>query len=123
QSEGVTGQRVVGIWLHGGMLMLSGARMAKSAGNFFRITELEEQGFDPLAFRYLALQAKYRTKLNFSTEGLAGADRALRQLRARVAEWSRDESAADGQSADEWDSRFSAAIADDLDLPAAMALV
>ena len=45
------------------------------------ITELQEQGFDPLAFRYLALQAKYRTKLNFSTEGLAGADRALRSLR------------------------------------------
>ena len=74
--------------------MLSGARMAKSAGNFFRITELEDQGFDPLAFRYLALQAKYRAPLNFSTERLAGADRALTQLRERVAAWS-------GQSAPE----------------------
>ncbi|HXJ48561.1 MAG TPA: hypothetical protein VNF91_05265, partial [Candidatus Acidoferrum sp.] len=86
QSEGVTGHRVVTCWMHGGLLMLRGARMAKSAGNFFRISELEEQGFDPLAFRYLALQAKYRTKLDFSTEGLAGADRALRQLRERIAE-------------------------------------
>src|SRR5207249_23560 len=88
QSEAVTGHRVVGLWMHGGLLMLSGARMAKSAGNFFRITELEDQGFDPLAFRYLALQAKYRAPLNFSTERLAGADRALRQLRERVAAWS-----------------------------------
>ena len=121
QSEGVTGHRVVGTWMHGGLLMLSGARMAKSAGNFFRITELEEQGFDPLAFRYLALQAKYRAPLNFSTEGLAGADRALRQLRERVEEWS----AGDGTDAGdaEWDRRFRAAIADDLDLPAVMALV
>src|SRR5712691_70976 len=87
QSEGLTGHRVVGLWMHGGLLLLSGARMAKSAGNFFRITELVEQGFDPLAFRYLALQAKYRTMLNFSTEGLAGADRALAHLRERVAEW------------------------------------
>jgi len=123
QSEAVTGHRVVSLWMHGGLLMLSGTRMAKSAGNFFRITELEEQGFDPLAFRYLALQAKYRTALNFSTGGLAGADRALRQLRERIAEWST-------QAVDdvvpvwqEWDSRFRSAIADDLDLPAAMALV
>jgi cysteinyl-tRNA synthetase len=118
QSEGVTGHRVVGLWMHGGLLMLSGARMAKSAGNFFRITELEERGFDPLAYRYLALQAKYRAPLNFSTEGLAGADRALRALRDRVAEWR-----GEGEVDHAFDSRFRAAIADDLDLPAAMALV
>jgi cysteinyl-tRNA synthetase len=119
QSEGVTGHRVVTCWMHGGLLMLRGARMAKSAGNFFRITELVDEGFDPLAFRYLALQAKYRTKLDFSTGGLAGADRALAQLRTRVAEWS---AAADGPRFD-FDERFQTAIADDLDMPAAMALV
>jgi cysteinyl-tRNA synthetase len=119
QSEGVFGHPVVGYWLHGEHLLLSGARMAKSAGNFFRVTELEEQGYDPLAFRYLALQAKYRTKLNFSVEGLAGADRAVRQLRARVGEWRRGE---DGPRGD-FEERFRAAIADDLDLPTAMALV
>jgi cysteinyl-tRNA synthetase len=119
QSEGAFGHRVVSYWMHGEHLMLSGARMAKSAGNFFRITELEEQGYDPLAFRYLALQAKYRTKLNFSIEGLAGADRALRQLRARVADW---RTGPDGPPGD-FDERFHAAIADDLDLPSAMALV
>ena len=121
QSEGVTGHRVVSLWMHGGLLMLSGARMAKSAGNFFRVTELEEQGFDPLAFRYLALQAKYRTALNFSTTGLAGADRALRQLRERVAEWSGGTGGEGG--GDPWEQRFRDALADDLDLPAAMALV
>jgi cysteinyl-tRNA synthetase len=120
QSEGVTGHRVVSIWMHGGLLMLSGTRMAKSAGNFFRITELEEQGFDPLALRYLALQAKYRAPLNFSTDGLAGADRALRQLRERVAEWS---SGAGPDGGQDWDARFKASIADDLDLPGVMALV
>jgi len=124
QSEGVTGHRVVGCWLHGGLLLLAGARMAKSAGNFFRIRELEEQGFDPLAFRYLALQAKYRTKLNFSADGLAGADRALRALRERLRDWSRAEAAA-GVPGDisSMEMRFRSAIADDLDLPAAMALV
>src|SRR5438309_2661720 len=122
QSEAVSGHRVVTLWMHGGLLMLSGARMAKSAGNFFRVTELEEQGFDPLAFRYLALQAKYRSPLNFSTEGLAGADRALRKLRERVADWSRLEGDV-APAMEEWDSRFRTSISDDLDLPAVMALV
>jgi cysteinyl-tRNA synthetase len=120
QSEAVQGHRVVGAWMHGGLLMLAGLRMAKSAGNFFRITEIEEQGYDPLAFRYLALQAKYRTSLNFTTEGLAGADRALRQLREKVAAWA--ELGGQSESA-EWEERFRVAIADDLDLPGAMALV
>jgi cysteinyl-tRNA synthetase len=119
QSEGAFGHRVVSYWMHGDHLMLSGSRMAKSAGNFFRITDLEEHGHDPLAFRYLALQARYRTKLNFSVEGLAGADRALRQLRARVADW---RGGPDGPCGDYAD-RFRTALADDLDLPAATALV
>ena len=119
QSEAVAGHRVVGIWMHGGLLMLSGTRMAKSAGNFFRITELVEQGFDPLAFRYLALQARYRAPLNFSTELLGGADRALRQLREKVRDWSQTEGSVDRAS----DARFREAVADDLDLPRVMALV
>jgi cysteinyl-tRNA synthetase len=119
QSEAAFGHRVVSYWVHGDFLMLSGARMAKSAGNFLRVTELEEQGFDPLSFRYLVLQAKYRRRLDFGPDLLAGADRALRQLRERVAEWRKG---ADGPRAD-FEERFRAAIADDLDLPAAMALV
>jgi cysteinyl-tRNA synthetase len=119
QSEAVTGHQVVSIWMHGGLLMLSGTRMAKSAGNFFRVTELEQQGIDPLAFRYLALQARYRAPLNFSTEGLTGADRALRQLREKVGEWSREHGSVDAG----WDARFREAIADDLDFPRAMAMV
>jgi cysteinyl-tRNA synthetase len=119
QSEAAFGHQVVGYWMHGDMLMLSGNRMAKSAGNFFRITDLEEQGHDPLAYRYLALQAKYRTKLNFSLEQMAGADRVVRQLRERVAEW---QGAPDGPRGD-YAERFRNAIADDLDFPTAMALV
>ncbi|MGH7902750.1 MAG: cysteine--tRNA ligase [Candidatus Dormibacteraceae bacterium] len=124
QSEGALGHQVVTHWMHGHHLMLSGARMAKSAGNFFRITELEDQGHDPLAFRYLALQAKYRTKLHFTPEGIAGADRTLRQLRGRVAEWSKSEPGGkEPEGKGDFPERFLAAINDDLDLPAAMALV
>src|SRR5258708_1081438 len=124
QSEGITGHRVVNHWMHGGLLLLAGSRMAKSAGNFFRVTELVDQGFDPIAFRYLALQAKYRTKLNFSTEGLAGADRVLASIREKLAEWSiASEPPSPERDVDEFETRFRSAITDDLDLPTAMALV
>jgi cysteinyl-tRNA synthetase len=122
QSEGATGHRVVSCWMHGGLLLLAGTRMAKSAGNFYRVSELEERGLDPLAFRYLALQARYRTKLDFSVDGLAGAGRALGQLRDRIADWSRGDVVEDTRAAD-FELRFREALADDLDLPAAMALV
>ena len=41
-------------WVHGEHLLMRGRKMAKSAGNFERVTELVERGIDPLAFRYLA---------------------------------------------------------------------
>jgi cysteinyl-tRNA synthetase len=50
---------------------------------------------------------------------MRGADHALGQLRDRVNEWS---AAPDGAHGD-FDERFRAALADDLDLPGAMALV
>ena len=59
--------------------------MAKSAGNILRVSELEEQGYEPLAFRYLCLTARYRTKLSFTEDVLDGAQTGLRTLRRRVA--------------------------------------
>jgi cysteinyl-tRNA synthetase len=118
QSECAVGHRVVGFWMHAQHLTLSGVRMAKSAGNLVRVTDLGSDGYDPLAFRYLALQARYRRRMTFSLEGVRGADRALRQLRERVAEW------IDGPRGDEagYRERFLAAVNDDLDLPNAMAV-
>ena len=58
--------------------------MAKSAGNFQRITELAEAGFEPLAFRYLALTSRYGRKLNYSDRSLAAAASALDSLRVRL---------------------------------------
>ncbi len=55
---------------------------------------------------------------------MAGADRALKSLRERVREWTASNGAASGNAkSDLFEERFRAAIADDLDLPAAMALV
>jgi cysteinyl-tRNA synthetase len=84
QSVPITGKVPARHWIHGAHLLMSGRKMAKSTGNFQRITELVDAGHDPLAFRYLALTARYSRKLNYSADSLDAAARALDSLRARL---------------------------------------
>src|SRR5205823_4819458 len=79
-----TGRIPARIWVHGEFLTMSGHKMAKSAGNFQRITELADSGLDPLAFRYLVLTARYRRRLDYSPESLAAAAAGLESLRTRL---------------------------------------
>jgi cysteinyl-tRNA synthetase len=83
QSEALSGLVPARHWVHGEHLLMAGHRMAKSAGNFVRITELEE-GVEPLAFRLLCLTSRYRAKINVSDESLRGAQAGLESLRARA---------------------------------------
>ena len=81
QSEAATGKRFVRVWLHSGMLLVAGKKMAKSSGNFFTLRDLLSKGHDPLAVRYLLMSAHYRAQLNFSEEALVDAAKALEALR------------------------------------------
>ena len=84
QSVPVTGSVPAGHWVHGEFLLMRGRKMAKSAGNFQRITDLADEGIDPLAFRYLTFTARYRRKLDYSDTSIGAAARALDSLRARL---------------------------------------
>jgi cysteinyl-tRNA synthetase len=81
QSEGATGKPFVRYWLHGEFLLLEGGKMAKSTGNIFNVQDLVERGVKPSSVRYLYLTAHYRSKLNFTFEGLASAGEAVRRVR------------------------------------------
>jgi cysteinyl-tRNA synthetase len=85
QSAPVVGGVPARVWVHGAHLLMAGRKMAKSAGNFQRITELVEAGTDPLAFRYLCLTARYARKLNLSPASLAAAASGLASLREGLA--------------------------------------
>ena len=85
QSAPIVGGVPARVWVHGAHLLMDGRKMAKSAGNFQRITELVDAGTDPLAFRYLCLTARYARKLNLSDESMAGAAAGLLSLRAELA--------------------------------------
>jgi cysteinyl-tRNA synthetase len=82
QSAAITGEIPARHWVHGEFLLMDGRKMAKSAGNFQRVTELVDRGIDPLAFRYLVLTSRYSRKLEYSDRSLAAAAAALGSLRA-----------------------------------------
>ncbi len=124
QSEGATGHHVVNLWMHGEFLTLDDAKMARSVGNVIRVTDLPSKGFQPLDFRYLALTAHYRSKLDFTYEAMKAAASGLRRLRRAAAD------GADGGTVPDLSvepmaalrARFVDAVSDDLAMPTAIAV-
>lgn len=84
QSAAITGRVPARHWVHGAHLLVAGRKMAKSAGNFLRITDLVAAGHDPLAFRLLTLTARYERKLNYTDRSIGAASAALASLRSRL---------------------------------------
>ncbi len=124
QNYAAYGREVVRYWMHNAFLQLGDKRMGKSEGNLITISELQQQGYDPIAFRYLCHTALYRTPLNFTTESLTAARNALRGLTdfIRTAQnWPRQTTTEDWTQ--KYKEEFKEAIADDLNIPQALAVL
>ena len=122
QSEASVGHEVVTTWVHGGFLQMGGQKMAKSAKNIKRVTDLAEQGIDPLAYRMLCFGTRYRSEMDFNWEALEGQNRRLAEIRRKMAEWAPGADALSPEASD-LDRRFREAVADDLDLPRAIVVL
>src|ERR671916_1744621 len=81
QSEGATGKPFARHWIHAEHLKVEGESMSKSLGNYYTFRDLREKGFHPTAIRYLLLSVPYRKQLNFTFEGLQGAEKTVESLR------------------------------------------
>jgi len=80
QSEAANGVPFVRYWLHCHHLIVDGEKMAKSKGNFYRLADLLDRGYDPLDVRYLLISTHYRRMLNFTFEALDQARTARRRI-------------------------------------------
>ncbi|MCV4613994.1 cysteine--tRNA ligase, partial [Escherichia coli] len=102
--------------------------MSKSKGNFFTFRDLAAQGYSPLAIRYLLLSVPYRKQLNFTFEGLKGAESTVERLQnfrravetARVSGGSNPDITASIKNAV---ARFEEAMDDDLNTAVALAAI
>jgi cysteinyl-tRNA synthetase len=117
QSEAATEKPFVKYFVHGEFIMVNGKKMAKSDNNFYTLKNIEEQGIDPVAYRYLTLSAHYRSKLNFTWESLAAAAKALAGVK-QLAYRQSTLSDTDKQAAME---KAMAALNNDLDFPSLLA--
>ena len=103
-------------YVHAGMIGLDGEKMSKSLGNLVFVSKLVGAGTDPMALRLALLGRHYRLDREWTAEQLTAAEERLARWRAAAAR-------ASGPSGAELLSGVRAALAEDLDTPAALALV
>jgi cysteinyl-tRNA synthetase len=110
-------------WLHHGLLNIGGEKMSKSLGNSFVVADVLER-VRPQVLRYYLGSAHYRSGLDYTDEGLAEATAAYGRIETFVRNALE---LLDGEPTVESDSlawqAFSAAMDDDLAIPAALAVV
>jgi cysteinyl-tRNA synthetase len=114
-------------WLHNGMVLgKGGQKMSKSLGNYVSLPDLLDR-IDPRALRVLTLRAKYRSPVEVADEHLADATEQLQRL-DRLAQRVAGSASAGGAFAGGAPDagaldRFRAAMDDDFNTPAAIAVL
>ncbi|MER5973132.1 cysteine--1-D-myo-inosityl 2-amino-2-deoxy-alpha-D-glucopyranoside ligase [Streptomyces sp. NPDC002055] len=103
-------------YVHAGMVALHGKKMSKSKGNLVFVSALRRDGVDPAAIRLALLAHHYRSDWEWT-------DAVLDEAVERLGRWRAAVSRPDGPSADALVEEIRAALADDLDAPAALAAV
>ncbi|WP_327307557.1 cysteine--1-D-myo-inosityl 2-amino-2-deoxy-alpha-D-glucopyranoside ligase [Streptomyces sp. NBC_01298] len=103
-------------YVHAGMVALHGEKMSKSKGNLVFVSALRRAGVDPAAIRLALLSHHYRADWEWTDEVLAEAVARLERWRAAV-------SRPDGIPADDLVEEVRGALSDDLNAPAALAVV
>ncbi len=122
QSECCSGHRFVHTWVHAEHLLVDHKKMSKSLGNFHTLRDLLKKGYTGSEVRYLLLSTHYRTQLNFTFAGLDAARSSLQRvedlaIRLRLVQDMHPTTA----SLDRAALRFKTALADDLNISAALA--
>src|SRR5262249_14809373 len=105
-------------WIHNGMLNVNGEKMSKSLGNFTTLADVLEK-YDPRAFRMLVLKTHYRRQMEVGPKELGDAEKDVQSF-DKLLKRARDSSLPDAVADDSPD--FRAAMDDDFDTPAAVAV-
>ncbi|MEU8613752.1 cysteine--1-D-myo-inosityl 2-amino-2-deoxy-alpha-D-glucopyranoside ligase [Actinoplanes sp. NPDC048791] len=103
-------------YVHAGMIGLNGEKMSKSKGNLVFVSRLRADGVDPMAVRVGLLADHYRTDRQWT-------DDVLKAGQQRLARWREAAAAQAGPSGEGLLAAVREALHNDLDTPAALALV
>lgn len=126
QSEAASGQKFVNYWIHTAFMHVNGQKMSKSLNNTYTLYDIEKEGYDTLALRYLYFQTHYRQEMNFTFDALDAAQNAYKKL---ILDISRLEDPSESQGKvptgifDDFEKRFIDALNDDLNTAQALAVL
>ena len=112
QSNAITGNESVDLWLHGEHLLFEGRKMSKSARNVVLLKDVIDRGFDPLAVRLCFLENRYRSQMDLTWASIEAADATLKRWRKKIKNW--------GNQLPQKDEEFLTIIDNDLDTPKAI---
>ncbi|MYM18939.1 cysteine--1-D-myo-inosityl 2-amino-2-deoxy-alpha-D-glucopyranoside ligase [Brevibacterium sp. 5221] len=115
-AEALTGIPFAQAYVHTGMVGYEGEKMSKSKGNLVLVSKLRAAGEDPMAIRLALLAHHYRSDWMYDDAVLATAKQRLAAWRTAAARGSRTPAA-------QVSAAIRAALAADLDAPAALAAV
>jgi len=121
QSEAATGQKYASLWVHNGFVTVDDEKMSKSLGNFLTLRDVLAR-FDGESIRYFALSMHYRSPLAYSVEAMTASVAALSRLYTTLRDAPADGDA-DSADMETYQERFHAAMDDDLNTPAALAVL
>lgn len=125
QSEACFEKQFCKMWLHVEHLLVDNKKMSKSLGNFYTLRDLLKLGFTGKEVRFMLLGTHYRTQLNYTKSSLTAARSALDRIQECI--FRLKECKGKGSSSDlteylsEVTAHFTAGLADDLNISAALA--
>lgn len=91
QSNPITGDEAVSLWLHGEHLLFEGRKMSKSAGNVVLLRDVIARGIDPLSVRLCFLENRYRSQMDLSWQSIEVGFAWLQRFRSKFHEWASSE--------------------------------
>ena len=122
QSEALLGHTAVNYWMHGEFMMVNNGKMSKSLGNAYTIDNLREKGFNPLAFRYMCLNAHYRNKLNFTWDVMQASQVSYDRFIEGALQHKEGTSEISKDVLNSFMNDFEDAVNDDLNIPKALGI-
>ncbi len=122
QSEAFIGHKWCKYWVHGEHLNDSTGKMSKSKGKVLTVSTLEEEGYNPLSYRFMVLQSHYRKQLAFSYENLSGAENAYKKLKRQVLNL-KDNEEINNDIKEEYLNKFKECLSDDLNTANCLTLI
>ncbi len=90
QSEAYLGHKWCNYFVHLSWLLTGSIKMSKSKGHITRISDLKNEGYNPLSFRYFIINSYYHKQLNFSFEAMDSADTAYKKLKNKCLALAKD---------------------------------